>query len=70
MRPCATSPKIVISDETARLLETGGGVVKALPLLGSEPFLLLNADTFWVEWGRPNLQAMIEAFDPPAWTSC
>jgi MurNAc alpha-1-phosphate uridylyltransferase len=39
-------------------------VVKALPLLGADPFLLLNADTFWVEWGGPNLAAMIEAFDP------
>lgn len=59
-----TTPAIAISDETDRILETGGGVVKALPLLGAEPFLLLNADTFWVEWGRPNLAAMIEAFDP------
>jgi MurNAc alpha-1-phosphate uridylyltransferase len=58
------SPEIAISDETARILETGGGVVKALPLLGDDPFLLLNADTFWVEWGRPNLAAMIAAFDP------
>jgi MurNAc alpha-1-phosphate uridylyltransferase len=57
-------PAIVISDETEKILETGGGVVKALPLLGSDPFLLLNADTFWVEWGGPNLAAMIEAFDP------
>ncbi|MCI5077570.1 nucleotidyltransferase family protein [Oricola sp.] len=58
------SPAITISDETAGILETGGGVVKALPLLGTDPFLLLNADTFWVEWGRPNLTAMIERFDP------
>lgn len=58
------SPEIVISDETDRILETGGGVVKALPLLGADPFLLLNADTFWVEWGRPNLAAMMGAFDP------
>jgi MurNAc alpha-1-phosphate uridylyltransferase len=58
------APAIAISDETDRILETGGGVVKALPLLGSDPFLLLNADTFWVEWGKPNLRAMIEMFDP------
>lgn len=57
-------PEIAISDETGQLLETGGGVVKALPLLGSDPFLLLNADTFWVEWGRSNLAAMIDLFDP------
>lgn len=58
------SPEIHISDETDRILETGGGVVKALPLLGNKPFLLLNADTFWVEWGRPNLAVMINDFDP------
>lgn len=63
---CATreTPAIVISNETDRILETGGGVVKALPFLGADPFLLLNADTFWVEWGRANLAAMIEKFDP------
>lgn len=59
-----SSPAISVSDETDRILETGGGVVKALPLLGPDPFLLLNADTFWVEWGRPNLAAMIALFDP------
>lgn len=57
------APEIRISDETDGLLETGGGVVKALPSLGSDPFLLLNADTFWVEWGKPNLRAMIDMFD-------
>lgn len=57
-------PAIVVSDETDRILETGGGVVKALPLLGTDPFLLLNADTFWIEWGKPNLAVMIETFDP------
>lgn len=58
------SPSVTISDETGGILETGGGVVKAMPLLGTDPFLLLNADTFWIEWGRPNLTAMIERFDP------
>ena len=58
------TPRITISDETDRILETGGGVAKALPVLGTEPFLLLNADTFWVEWGQSNLAAMIEMFDP------
>jgi MurNAc alpha-1-phosphate uridylyltransferase len=57
-------PKITISDERDRILETGGGVVKALSLLGKRPFLLLNADTFWIEWGRPNIEAMMKRFDP------
>lgn len=33
-------------SEEATLLETGGGVVNALPLLGSEPFVLLNGDIY------------------------
>jgi MurNAc alpha-1-phosphate uridylyltransferase len=58
-----TAPHIVISDETDRLLESGGGIVKALPLLGPEPFLVLNADTFWVEDGAPNLSGLALAWD-------
>ena len=38
------SPKIVVSDERSGLLDTGGGIVKALPLLGDRPFLLLSSD--------------------------
>jgi MurNAc alpha-1-phosphate uridylyltransferase len=48
-------PAITISDERAALLDTGGGVQKALPLLGDEPFYLLNSDSFWIEGARPNL---------------
>jgi MurNAc alpha-1-phosphate uridylyltransferase len=48
-------PEIVVSDERARLLDTGGGVHKALPKLGSSPFYLLNSDSFWIEGARPNL---------------
>ena len=50
-----TSPLIVISDERDRLLESGGGVAKALPHLGGAPFYVLNADSFWIEGFRPNL---------------
>ena len=49
------SPKVIVSDERGALLETGGGVVKALPLLGDEPFYLMNSDSFWIEGPRPNL---------------
>jgi MurNAc alpha-1-phosphate uridylyltransferase len=59
-----THPQIVISDERAELLETGGGIVKALPLLGDAPFTLVNSDTLWIDGVRPNLGRLAEAFDP------
>ena len=58
---------IAISDETEELLDSGGGVVKALPLLGREPFVVLNADTFWIEdptAASDNLTLMKDRFDP------
>jgi MurNAc alpha-1-phosphate uridylyltransferase len=58
------APQIVISDERAKLLNTGGGVVKALPKLGAEPFFHINSDTIWIDGVRPNLQRLAEAFDP------
>jgi N-acetyl-alpha-D-muramate 1-phosphate uridylyltransferase len=54
--------EIVISDERARLLETGGGVVKALPLLGPAPFFLINSDTIWIDGVKPNLARLADAF--------
>jgi len=49
------SPPVVFSDERDGLLDTGGGVAKALPLLGDQPFYVLNSDSFWIEGPRPNL---------------
>jgi MurNAc alpha-1-phosphate uridylyltransferase len=57
-------PKVTISDERNLVLGTGGGVVKALPLLGPEPFYHLNADTMWIDGVRPNLARLAETFDP------
>ncbi len=59
-----TSPRIVISDERDQLLETGGGTVKALPLLGDEPFFLVNSDTIWLDGVTGNWQRLAETFDP------
>jgi MurNAc alpha-1-phosphate uridylyltransferase len=45
----AAGIEIVLSDERKQLLETGGGVVKALPLIDADPFFVINADNFWVD---------------------
>jgi MurNAc alpha-1-phosphate uridylyltransferase len=59
-------PRVSISDERGLLLGTGGGVMKALPELGSEPFFHINSDTIWIDGVRPNLTRLAEAFDPAA----
>lgn len=57
------SPAVVVSDERAQILDSGGGVARALPHLG-ETFLVRNADSFWIDRDRPNLVRLAEAFDP------
>src|ERR1700704_3558194 len=59
-----TAPRVIISDERDSVLGTGGGVVKALPLIGDAPFFHLNADTMWIDGVRPNLTRLAETFDP------
>lgn len=44
-------------------LETGGGIAKALPLLGAV-FYAINADIFWLDAATPALQQLAAAFDP------
>jgi MurNAc alpha-1-phosphate uridylyltransferase len=56
-------PHTVISEET-ELLDTGGGIKKALPLLGAAPFLAINADIVWQDGAVPALGRLAEAFDP------
>lgn len=59
-----TTPPVLISDETGLLLDTGGGVVNAIGLLGAEPFFILNGDSFWLESRMPVLARLRELFDP------
>ena len=55
-------PHITFSYEDA-ILETGGGIVKALPLLGDEPFLIINGDVLWLDDGVSLLQSLAEVWD-------
>jgi N-acetyl-alpha-D-muramate 1-phosphate uridylyltransferase len=55
-------PRIHLSHEEA-LLETGGGVKKALPLLGEEPFFVINGDILWRDGKVPALRRLAEAWD-------
>ena len=58
------APKIAISDEREGVLGTGGGVAKALPLLGTAPFFHVNSDTLWIDGVKPNLERLATAFEP------
>ncbi len=53
---------VAISDEPGQILETGGGLRKALPLLGTNPVLVLNTDGIWT--GRNPLTALMRTWDP------
>ncbi|HUN50317.1 MAG TPA: nucleotidyltransferase family protein [Candidatus Sulfotelmatobacter sp.] len=59
-------PKIMLSDETAELLDTGGGVAKALPLLGADPFYVLNCDIVWRDARENSLLRLAERWDDAA----
>src|SRR4029077_8356167 len=57
-------PRIELSEEV-ELLDTGGGVARALPLLG-ETFFVVNSDVFWLDGEEPALLRLTAAFDPGA----
>jgi N-acetyl-alpha-D-muramate 1-phosphate uridylyltransferase len=56
------SPPVRLCVEAERL-ETGGGVVNALPLLGSEPFFVVNGDVLWRDGSEPALAHLAAAWD-------
>lgn len=57
-----TAPRVLISDETERLLDTGGGVTKALPLLGDAPFFVCNCDAIILDAAAPAAQRLAAAW--------
>ena len=58
------APAISISDESEALLETGGGLVKALPLIDADPFFCLNSDNVWLDGPQNVFTALSDAWDP------
>lgn len=54
---------LIVSDEREKLLETGGGLVKALPLLGDAPFLCANSDNLWVDGPRDSIALLADHWD-------
>ncbi len=58
-----TAPAVRISDERDELLETGGGVAKALPLLDADPFYVVNSDNLWVDGSIDTLRLLAQRWD-------
>lgn len=54
---------VTISDERDLLLDTGGGLVRALPLIVDDPFLSVNADNWWTNEGGNAFLRLMRAWD-------
>lgn len=57
------APEVIVSDERGVLLDTGGGVVRALPKLGDAPFVIHNSDSVWIEGVGSNIDRLIAGWD-------
>ncbi len=54
--------RIAFSDESDEILETGGGISKALPILGDTPFYVVNSDNIWL--GKNAFDPLWECWNP------
>ena len=59
-----TDLEVLISDERAGLLDSGGGIQHARALLGEDPIFVANIDSLWLEGATPALEGLKAAWDP------
>jgi MurNAc alpha-1-phosphate uridylyltransferase len=62
-RAVKTGADYILSDERSLLLETGGGLMKAAPLLGDKPFLCANSDNIWIDGPLDSIQLLADRWD-------
>jgi MurNAc alpha-1-phosphate uridylyltransferase len=55
--------EVVISDERNQLMETGGGLIQALPLIDCDPFLALNSDNLWIDGPADTVKLLASQWD-------
>ena len=55
--------EVFISDERRLLMETGGGMVKAEPLIDCDPFLALNSDNLWIDGPADTIRLLASQWD-------
>lgn len=58
-----TGADYVVSDERDLLRETGGGLIKAAPLLGDAPFLCANSDNIWIDGPQDSIRLLADRWD-------
>ena len=56
--------EVVVSDERAALLDSGGGIRHAADKLGRDPIFVANIDSLWIEGAAPALETLKGAWDP------
>ncbi|WP_353217687.1 nucleotidyltransferase family protein [Sandarakinorhabdus sp.] len=56
--------QIDVSDERALLLETGGGIAKALPLIRGDSFFTINSDNMWIDGAQDTLRLIAARWNP------
>jgi len=70
LRARSGPPALTFSDERAAALETGGGLRKAIPLLGDGPVWVANIDTVWIEHGASATAAVAALWNPARMDVC